>query len=76
MRASSAFFFFSQSSSTSKNVVARDEADAGVVGDHQVAGLDADLAHLNFAVDLDGLDAPFAGDRRDLARPDRITDAA
>jgi hypothetical protein len=48
--------------------VARNEADAGVVGDHQVAGRDPNLPDLHGAVDLHGLDPPLAGDRRDVAR--------
>src|ERR1700682_3853333 len=55
-----------------QDVVARDEADAGVVGDDEVAGIDPYLAHLDLAVDLDGFEPPFAGRRRDLAGPDRI----
>src|SRR5580658_3510339 len=57
-----------------QNIGARDEADAGVVGDDKIAGIDPHLAHLDLAVDLDGFEPPFAGRRRDLAGPDRIAD--
>jgi hypothetical protein len=43
-----------------ENIVARDEADAGVVGDHEIARLDPDLADLDRPVDLDRLQTPFA----------------
>src|SRR5499433_976665 len=56
--------------------VARNEADAGVVGDHQVARRDPNLADLNRAVDLHGLDPPLAGDRGDVARPNRVVERA
>src|SRR5215813_9721244 len=56
--------------------VARNEADAGVVGHHQVARRAPNLPDLNRAVDLHGLDPPLAGDRRDVARPHRIVERA
>ena len=73
MRVSSAFFILAQLQH-GHDLIARDEDHAGVVGHHQIARIDADVAHLDFAVDLDGFKPPLAGDRRDLARPDRIID--
>src|SRR5262245_51659137 len=43
-----------------EDVVAGNEADARIVGDHEIAGLDPDLADLDRAVDLDGFDPPLA----------------
>ena len=56
--------------------VARNETDAGVVGDHEIARRHPNLADLDRAVDLHGLEPPLAGDRRDVARPDRIAERA
>jgi len=39
----------------------RDKDDAGVVGHHQIAGIDPHFADLDFAVDLDRLEPPLAG---------------
>src|SRR5690606_13787649 len=46
------------------------EADAGFVSDHQVARLHPHIHQLDRAVDLHGFDAPLAGRRGELARPD------
>jgi hypothetical protein len=59
-----------------RNVRARHEAYPGIVCHHEIPGIDAHSANLNLAVDLDGLEPPFSGDRRDLAGPDRIIDHA
>ena len=75
-RTSSAFALRSASLEHLEDARARDEADAGVVGDDEVAGLDPDFADLHRAVDLDRLEPPLAGDRADLARPQRIADRA
>src|SRR5262249_23772002 len=56
--------------------VARNEADAGVVGDNQVAGRNPNLPDLHGAVDLYGLDPPLAGDRGDVGRPHRVIERA
>src|SRR5262249_23571907 len=56
--------------------VARNEADAGVVGHHEVARRDPNLADLHRAVDLHGFDPPLAGDRGDVARPHRVVERA
>jgi hypothetical protein len=49
-----------------ENAVAGNEADAGIVGDHQIAGFDADPADLDRAVDLDGFEPSFPGNRADF----------
>src|SRR5580692_5814097 len=49
------------------------EANAGFVRKHEVAGIDSDTADRHRLIDGNGFDAPFAGDRTDTLRPDRIT---
>src|SRR5260370_4117332 len=56
-----------------ENAVARNEADAAIIGDDEIAGLDRHPTDLDRAVDLDGLEPPFSGHRVDFARPDRAT---
>src|SRR5262249_13091994 len=51
------------------DLVARDEAHAGVVCDHEIAGIDLHAADHDRPVDLRRLDAPLAGYRRDVAWP-------
>src|SRR5262245_29843875 len=41
----------------------RNEADAGIVGEHDIARDDSNAGNLNLTVDLDRFDAPFTGDR-------------
>src|SRR5215471_2211092 len=56
--------------------IARNEANTGIVGDHQVARGNSHLADLNGTIDLYGLQPPLAGDGSDVARPDGIADGA
>src|SRR5436190_484595 len=56
--------------------IARDEAYAAIVGDDEVARHHANVADLHRPVDLHGLDAPFARDRRDVGCPDGIAEGA
>src|SRR5512145_570139 len=54
----------------------RYEADPRVVGKHNVAWGHPNTGDDDLAVNLNGFDTPFAGDRRYLASPNGITDAA
>ena len=55
---------------------ARDKAHAGVVGEHDIARRHAHAGNNHLAVDLDGFDAPLAGDRSDFRGPDWVADPA
>src|SRR5215510_9579479 len=59
-----------------RGACARDEADAGVVGEHDIAGEDSNAGNLNLTVDLDRFNAPFTGDGRYVCRPHRVADTA
>ena len=54
----------------------RNEADAGIVGEHDIARDDSNAGNLNLTVDLDRFDAPFTGDGRYLPRPHGVADTA
>jgi hypothetical protein len=56
--------------------IAWNEAHAGIVGEHDIAGRNANLADLDRAVDLHRLEPPLAGDRSEVARPYGIADGA
>ena len=52
------------------------EAHSGIVGEDDIARGDTNPGNFDLAVDLDGLDTPFAGDGSYLRRPYGIADAA
>src|SRR5262245_8731478 len=49
--------------------IARNEAHAGIVGEHDISGRHANLTDLDGSVDFHRLEAPLAGDRSEIARP-------
>src|SRR6185312_847308 len=58
------------------DALARHEANAGVVGDDEIAGLHTNAADDDGAIDLHRFEPPLAGDRRAFGGPDRIAELA
>ena len=54
----------------------RDEADAGIIGEHDIAWGNSNAGNLNLTVDLNRFDTPLTGDGRYLRRPYRVADTA
>src|SRR6185312_4640616 len=58
------------------DALARHEANAGVVGDDEIAGLHTNAADDDGAIDLHRFEPPLASDRRAFGGPDRIAELA